>query len=124
MKQPFFNLEVIQTNTKTWKFQVSDKTGAPVPLAGYLVFFTVKANLTDTDDNALIAKSFTIVDDVDASNGIFFVSLTESDTNIAIGEYYFDFKLQQDQSGGAVLTRRTLGTGKFIVNTTITQRIS
>lgn len=124
MKQPFFNLEVIQTNTKTWKFQVSDKTGAPVPLAGYLVFFTVKANLTDTDNNALIAKSFTIADDVDASNGIFFVSLTESDTNIAIGEYYFDFKLQQDQSGGAVLTRRTLGTGKFIVNTTITQRIS
>jgi hypothetical protein len=116
MEQKIVDLEVIQTNTKSWKISF------PFDISGYILFFTVKKNLNDTDINAVIEKRIDCPYNIDSQNGIVYLNLSTEDTNIDIGQYFYDIKIQQDASGGEVIKRNTVGTGTFRVNATITIR--
>ena len=126
-QEPLINLEVIQTNTKNWQFTITQGpkgSQTPLDLTGYELFFTVKTNPTDSDDQAVISKNITLPSNSQTSNGIAFVQLSSSDTSIPLGEYYYDIKIQLTNSGDVIVDRRTIGTGKFVVNLTFTTRTS
>ncbi len=68
----------------------------PVVLTSNTVYFTVKINKDDTDASALIAKSWT--SHTDATNGITSVELSTSESNIAVGTYYYELKRKDSDS--------------------------
>ena len=87
------NLEIVYKDTKVYTFRAKNATtGLPYPVNGITIYFTVKSNFNDADSSAKLAKSYLIPTDTDSLNGIAYLSLTESDTTIDVGEYYYDMK--------------------------------
>ena len=91
--------------------------GSVVDITGQTVYFTVKKKKggSTSDSDALIAKTATLTD---ASNGVATVTITNSDTNIQPGEYYYDIR--------RVIASVLVGydSAKFTVLQTVTQRSS
>lgn len=58
------------------------------------VFFTVKRDPLDPDDEALINKTITVHDLLGAELSRTHVDLTKDDTNIAHGRYWYDFQVK------------------------------
>lgn len=69
------------------KFQILDRDDIPFNLTGCTVYFTVKANLEDTDAEAKIQVTQTT--HIDAANGETSIPLTSAQTNL-VGEFYYD----------------------------------
>jgi hypothetical protein len=121
----FKNIEIIQGQTKTFRFKFTNKkTHTPVNIGGNILFFTAKCNVTDPDSSAVISKTIDIPYNSDSANGICYCPLTYSDTNIDFGEYLYDFTIQENESGGEILDRTPIATGTLIVNASETQRTS
>jgi hypothetical protein len=97
--------------------QINDADGNGIDLTGSTLFFTVKSDLTDSDDNAAISKDIT--SHTDAVNGTTEINLSPTDTNISPGGYHYD--LQLVDSSGTVIT---YGKGGFIVQADVTRRTS
>jgi len=102
---------------KTWNLNFTDADGNAIDLTGSTIFFTVKSNKTDQDSDAVISKDQS--SHVDAVNGQTQIVLTNSDTNIKIGNYYYDFQLVD--STGLVTT---VLSGIFKIKQDITVRTS
>lgn len=98
------NLEIIKKTGQIYEV-LFKKNGAVLDITGFTVYFIVKSSLKDSDENAKITKKITTHED--AKNGITLIELSESDTDIEVGNYYYgiDYK---DASGkiGAVLWGR------------------
>jgi hypothetical protein len=122
-QESLVDLEVIKTDTKTWRLVVTDANKSALPIKGYLFFFTVKSSFKDKDEDALISKTITCPDDDNSSAGIAFISLSSEDTDIDVGNYVYDIKMQKNDNGNIAL-RKTIATGNFRVNVTGTQRTS
>lgn len=90
--------------------------GLPLDLTGAIVFFTVKRDLNDADNQAQIAK--TVSSFGDPTSGEVDITLNEDDTDTP-GEYFYDIQLKQ--SDNAVASSRR---GKFIIEQDVTLRIS
>lgn len=75
----------------------------PVVLTSNTCYFTVKLNKTDLDASALVAKSWT--SHTDATNGITSVELSVTESNIAVGNYYYELK--RKDSGNKVYSCET-----------------
>jgi hypothetical protein len=112
------NLEVIRTDTKTYKVTITDD-GAVVNITGHTLFFTVKAKITDADSAALISKTVVCPNNSDSIAGIGFITLSSTDTAILAGNYTYDLKYQKDTN-----LRKTVMSGIYQVNNTVTQRTS
>lgn len=122
-QEPLISLEVIQLNTKTWTLDITGIDGNPLPLYGYTVFFTVKSSLIDEDAQAKISKTIICPNDANSTAGKAFISLNNSDTNVAVGNYIYDITLQKVE-GSVITFRRSIATGSFRVNLTVTKRTS
>lgn len=116
-------LEVIQNDTKTWRLLITDNNSVAIDITDYLVFFTVKNKVTDLDTSALIQKTITCPSGTDSQGGIVYISLTTTDTNIALGNYTYDIKMQKNDNG-SIAWRKTIVNGQFRVNLTVTKRTS
>lgn len=68
----------------------------PVVLTSNTCYFTVKINKDDTDATALIAKSWT--SHTDATAGITSLELTTTESNIAVGRYFYELKRKDSNS--------------------------
>lgn len=68
----------------------------PVVLTSNTCYFTVKINKDDADGSALIAKSWT--SHTDATNGITSLELTATESNIAVGSYFYELKRKDSNS--------------------------
>jgi hypothetical protein len=88
-------LKQIQGDTKTFTVTVYDSDGSLYDLTGYTVRFTVKDDKDTVDGSASISKTGNVTD---AENGVFTVSLTNTDTNITAGIYYYDFQIDNGSS--------------------------
>lgn len=108
------SLEIVRGNDKTWNLVFDDGTD-PINITGATIRFTVKANKKDTDSEALIQK--TITSHTDAAAGETSIVLTQADTTIEPGEYFYD--IQYETSGG-VVTTVLLGTLEVQQNITLT----
>ena len=90
MKQT--NLEIVRKDSKTYVLLVK-RNGVAEDISGWVLTFYVKTDFNDLDAAALIAKSITFPSNTDSQNGIGYLALTSTDTNIALGEFYYDAKL-------------------------------
>lgn len=97
---------------------VVKKDGAVLDITGYTAFITVKKKTTQTDDEAVISKTWTSHND--PTNGITQLNLENSDTqDIEPGVYMYDFQVT-DTSGKPMSSETDL----FIITSDITNRIT
>ncbi len=108
---------MIQGDDVTLTLTFTDNDGNAIDLTGGTVFLTVKNRSTDSDDNAVLKKD---VSSFSApTTGIMTIDLTDSDTDISAGYYWYD--VQFVDSSGSV---SSIQKDKFIVKRDITNRIS
>jgi hypothetical protein len=85
------HLQLVQKDTKTYTIRLT-KNGVAENISGWKLYFTVKTDFNDADSAALISKDVTFPNNAESIAGIGYLSLTSSETNIAIGEYWYDMK--------------------------------
>ena len=93
------NLYLTRGDDKYYILTFTDSNGDPIDITGWIIFFTVKRDLDDTDDEALIKKDIT--SHTDPTNGQTRIHLTNDDTDL-IGSYYYD--IQVKKSDGTIIT--------------------
>lgn len=108
-------LEIKRGDTQNYTLYFKDENGAVIDITGWIVFFTVKENIDDTDDNAKIKK--TITAHSDAVNGETTIALSSVDTNL-VGNYLFDIQIKK--STGEI---KTILEGNVVFQKDVTQRI-
>jgi hypothetical protein len=87
------NLEIVKRDTKTYVFTLTRKsTGAAIDISGWYCYFTVKEDFNDLDASALISKDVLFPSNAESEAGIGYLTLSSTETNIAIGDYYYDMK--------------------------------
>jgi hypothetical protein len=110
-------LSIFRGDDKTWTLNFKDVVGNAIDITGATVFFTVKENKADSDNDSLIKKDQS--SHSDPTNGKTTITLTNSDTNIRVGNYHYDFQLVD--SVGLVTT---VLSGIFKITQDITTRTS
>lgn len=110
-------LEVIQGDDKSWNLYFKDSNNNPINITNSIIYFTVKKKKDDSDALAVISKD--IISHVTPTTGSSELILTHDDTNISIGDYYYDFQIEY--STGSI---SSLPMGIFKINQGITQRTS
>jgi hypothetical protein len=94
------DITIIRGDDKVYNVTVTDSAGDAFDLTGYTVFFTVKRSFRESDDSrALIAKTLSNISSPEL--GQFDIILTNSDTDIIGGKYYYDIQLK---SGAGTIT--------------------
>lgn len=89
--------------------------GVAIDITDWTIFFTVKKNEGDADDDAVIKKDITV--HTDPTGGISSLVLTDAETTVTPGKYWYDIQVKTDT--GAI---RTVTKDKFEVHTDITRR--
>jgi len=79
-------------DTRTFKFEIVDDADLPVDITGWSIWFTMKDDLFKTDEEAAVQKFATMPNDIDSQNGIGFLILESTDTDIDPGAYFYDFQ--------------------------------
>ncbi len=110
-------MTVYRGDDKSWDLTFTDSAGDVIDITDHTIFFTVKHHKIDADADAVISKD--ISSHTDAAAGESRLTLSNSDTDVAVKVYVFDFQ-KVDDLGNVV----TLGEGDFIVNQDITIRTS
>ncbi len=85
------HLEIVQKDTKTYTIRLT-KNGVAQDISGWSLYFTVKSDFNDADSAALISKNVIFPHNTESENGVGYLELTSSETNIAIGQYWYDMK--------------------------------
>lgn len=85
------NRELVKKDTKTYEFRLT-KNKLPVDISGWYIYFTVKTDWNDADSAAIISKTVLLPSNTESIAGIGYLSLTSVDTDVAIGEYFYDMK--------------------------------
>ena len=101
-------MEVIRGDDCQFELTFVDIDGDPIDLTGATIYLTVKKNLTDSDDDAVINKSYSSFSD--PTSGVTVIDLSHTDTSIPVRGYYFDIQVE-DASNKITSTR----SGRFIV---------
>jgi len=106
-------IEIYRGTSYPVVYNHTDSAGGAVPLTGKTLYFTVKSDKYDTsatDSTALIKKTVTIHTDDEA--GISGFTLTDVDTYIEPGKYYFTFLVEDIATAQ---TEPPTITGTFVV---------
>lgn len=82
-------------HTITVTFSDTDITGATV-------FFTVKSAIDAAADDSAASITKDVTSHSDPTNGVTLISLSNSDTNITPGLYYYDIQLKT--AGGSIVS--------------------
>jgi hypothetical protein len=101
-------LSIVQKDTKVYTFHLT-RNNVPVNISGWYLYFTVKTDFNDSDTSAKIKKDILFPTNTDSQNGIGYLELTSAETDIDLGEYYYDFKFI------ATDYRETFISGKLII---------
>jgi len=109
------DLECFRGDTKTYLFHFKDSLGNAINITGASLFFSVKSGETDLDAVAKITK--TVTSHTSPTTGDTRVSISAVETNLSVGEYFYDFQLK-DTSGNIA----TFMYGKFKVLQDITTK--
>jgi hypothetical protein len=81
-------------DTRKYRIVFTDKlTGLPISVHGGKLFITFKINKSDLDEDAVIAVDIDTVElDPLIPTGVIIATLTDVDTEVPIGKYYYDFQ--------------------------------
>lgn len=86
--------DLYQGNTKVYRFYFADANNTPIDITGWIILFTAKAFEADADVDAIIQVSTTAGDDPtdDPVNGLMYVTISSTDSNVTPQTLYYDFK--------------------------------
>jgi hypothetical protein len=108
-------MNVNRGDDSDFELTFTDVDGKIIDLTDGTVFFTVKKNKTDQDEDALIKKD---IEDFDhPTTGICILYLTSIETAKTPGNYWYD--IQFKDKGGRISSTYA---GKFVVSQDITTR--
>ena len=110
------NLYLQRGDDKFYILTFTDDNGEAVDITDWIIYFTVKEDLDDSDDDALLKKDVSV--HFDAENGKTKLHLTNTDTDL-VGNYYYD--IQVKKSDGTIIT---IMEGMITFKQDITQRTS
>ena len=88
------DLSIPRKTSKLYELRFT-KSGGRIDITDWIVFFTMKNNMSDPDAQAVISKTIKEFDN--PSSGIATVSLTADDTDITPKSYYYDITVQDDE---------------------------
>ena len=86
------NLQLVKNDSKTWRIVIK-KNNLPEDISGWSLYFTCKTDFNDADSAAIITKNVTFPHNAESEAGIGYLILTSADTNVALGELYYDMKM-------------------------------
>lgn len=98
-------LTIIRGDDTTINITCLDDNGAAIDITGYTIFFTVKSNINDADASAVISKQTS--SHTSPTQGRSTITLAHADTDIAEGDYIYDFQLVSG-SGAVTSTERNI----------------
>lgn len=87
------NLRIKRGDDQYYCITFDDGTD-PIDITGWVVYFTVKADMDDPDDDAVIKKD--VSTHVDPEHGKTVIHLTHDDTEIDVKNYYYDIQVKKD----------------------------
>lgn len=85
-------LEIPRGDQFSLSVAITDDDDLPIDITGATIFFTVRRWLKESEEGALIEKEVT--DHVDPTNGETEIPLTNDDTSIQAGDYYYDIRIK------------------------------
>ena len=94
------DLDIVRTTTKTFEISFT-KDGLAQDITGWTIYFTVKKDMKEIDDDAEIQKDVT--SHSDAINGKTLIELSSTDTALDAGSYYYDIKYKDDDNNSGIL---------------------
>ena len=110
-------LNIVRGDDKRFVVTFKDANDVAIDVSGWKLYFTVKENLTDSDDNAKIKIDVT-VESGEGTNGEITIHVEPSDTeDLDVGKYYYDIQAKKDD--GEIFTPLT---GEFLINIDVTRR--
>jgi hypothetical protein len=114
-----YDLSIIKGNSKNYRLAFETTSGDALDITGYTVFFTVKKNVNQTDDQAIISKTNTTHSN--PTGGISIITITTTDTSsLQPGVYLYDI----GYVNAAGTAKKTSDPEKFEVIGNITRRNS
>jgi len=112
------DLTIYNKDDKSYTITLKNSTtNKPINITGNSIWFTVKETKTDVDGSASILKKVT--SHTDAANGVTTISLSNSDTDLTAGTYYYDIQRLDANSKVSTLT-----SGKFIIKQGVTAAVA
>lgn len=107
-------------DTPTWKVQCYSDSAMTTAedVTGWKLYFTAKSKRDDTDANAVIGPASVTASGDDATNGIITLTLTQSDTAVATGAYFYDLQLVDDANNVETIESGTVRVLQDITTTT------
>ncbi len=113
------DLIIPKQTTKIFELQFK-KNGQPINITEWVVYFTAKTAMKDTDDEAVIEKDIGnesgATSHSDPTNGKTLIELSPTDTNLE-GNYYYDVKYKDGDRNIAIVVK-----GKIKFTRTVTTR--
>lgn len=82
------DIEIYRQETQVMSGTVTDSTGTAYNITGYTIKFTVKKSPEDSDAEAIIGPIAGVI--VSGAAGTYTISLTDTNTTVPFGEYYYD----------------------------------
>lgn len=107
-------LIVNKKTSKSWELRFK-KDGNYTNITDWAIYFTVKSKMTDLDTDAVIKKDITSHTDPEAGKTL--ISISPSDTDIDVGDYWYDIKYVDDEGNSDIIIK-----GKLTIKRTITTR--
>jgi len=89
-------ISVIRGDDHILKVSVTKQDDSAIDITGDLIFFTIKVNKTDTDNQAIYKFDEYIKTSADATAGIHRLTIPN---NLPLGTYQYDVQLKRDVSG-------------------------
>lgn len=102
------NLQLVKKDTKTYTIRLT-RNGSAIDISNWSIYFSVKSDWNDLDASAKILKTVLLPSNAESEAGIGYLSLTSDDTDLDIGEFYYDLKLIDTGY------RQTVMRGKLVV---------
>ncbi len=116
-------LEIFRGDTVNIDLTITDDDGSALDITGYKFYFTAKENDDDGDASALIKKDVTTHLTPDGgdgnSTGQSRIILSSSDTDVVIGNHYYDIQMKDTSDNITTLTK-----DRFNVKQDVTTRVS
>lgn len=115
-----FNLTITAGDDRQLQFVFSDANGDPVDISTWDFFYTAKTDVSQDDDDAVIAldpADWTISDSGSGTDDTATATIPATATAIAAGTYVHDLQIKKADG-----TITTIGHGQLVIENQVTQR--
>ena len=110
-------IETYRENTCPINLSITNPDKTPKDITGATVYFTVKPEFDNAEDDSTAKIKVEITDHTDPTAGLTQINLTPTQTNIPADDYVYDVKVKL-----ANTEQYTMVTGKFVIKEVATLR--